>query len=115
MKTKTPSRALLEARLRKLARRLSRTGFMTQGSVFERTKRGSGSRYQWTWKNPNQKTISLTLSAEQFTWLKKAIGNGRSVEQTLEKIRQLSREVVLHHIPGPRRRKPNTIRTLRTI
>ena len=106
MKTKTHSRMLLETRLRQLARGLSRTSFISQGSVFERAKKGSGSRYQWTWKDPNQKTISLTLSAQQFAWLKKAITNGRSVEQTLEKMRQISRQIVLHHLPGPKRRKP---------
>jgi hypothetical protein len=95
----------LEARLRRLARGLARTGFISQGSVFERKKRGSGSRYQWTWKDPEQKTASLTLSAKQFIWLKKAIAQSRAVEKTLEQMRRISREVLLNHVPGPRRRK----------
>jgi len=95
----------LEARLRRLARRLSHTGFISQGSVFERKIRGSGSRYQWTWKDPRQKTLSLTLSAQQFVWLRKAIGQARAVDKTLEQMRQISHRVLLQHVPGPRRRK----------
>ncbi len=98
-------RAALETRLRYLARSLTRTGFITQGSVFERKKPGSGSRYQWTWKDSKQKTVSLTLSAEQFAWLKKAVAQSRAVEKTLAQMRRISRQVLIHHVPGPRRRK----------
>ena len=98
-------RVALEARLRQLARGLARTGFIAQGSVFERKKRGSGSRYQWTWKDSKQKTASLTLSSEQFAWLKKAVAQSRAVEKTLAQMRRLSRQVLIHHVPGPRRRK----------
>jgi hypothetical protein len=105
MSKKKQKCAVLEARLRRLAHGLSRTGFISQGSVFERKKRGSGSRYQWTWKDPKQKTVSLTLSAEQFSWLKKAMTQSRAVEKTLEQMRRISRQVLLNHVPGPRRRK----------
>lgn len=107
--------AAWEARLRRLAHSLSHTGFISQGSVFERKKRGSGSRYQWTWKDPQQKTASLTLSAEQFVWLRKAISQARAVEKTLEKMRQISHRVLLQHVPGPRRRKRLSTRTLHAI
>jgi len=40
-KSKLP---VLEARLRRLARSLAGTGFISQGSVFERKAKGSGSR-----------------------------------------------------------------------
>ena len=113
MTNKDRQLAALEARLRRLARSLSHTGFISQGSVFERKHRGSGSRYQWTWKDSQQKTASLTLSAQQFTWLNKAIREARSVEKTLEKMRQISQRVLLQHVPGPRRRKQLKIRRLR--
>ena len=100
-----PTLARLELRLRRLARSLAHTGFITQGSVFERTRRGGGSRYQWTWKDPEQKTVSLTLSAQQFAWLRKALARSRKVEKTLAQMRQISRRVLLQHIPGPHRRK----------
>ena len=114
---KQPNRKLcaLEAQLARLAGNLGSTRFISQGSVFERRKRGSGSRYQWTWKDPDQKTVSLTLSAEQFAWLKRAIRQSRSVEKTLAQMRQISRRVLLEHIPGPRRRKRLPPRRLRTI
>jgi hypothetical protein len=115
MKRTSPQIDQLEVRLRRLARRLGRTGFISQGSVFERRKSGSGSRYQWTWKDPHQKTVSLTLSAQQFIWLQKAIARSRAVEATLEKMRQLSRRVVLEYLPGPKRRKSPKIKSLRPI
>jgi hypothetical protein len=100
-----PALARLELRMRRLARSLARTGFISQGSVFERKRKGSGSRYQWTWKDPEQKTVGLTLSAEQFAWLRKAMARSRTVEKTLEQMRQVSRRVLLQHVPGPHRRK----------
>jgi len=115
MNKKPQKLAVLEARLRRLAQSLSRTGFVSEGSVFERKKKTSGSRYQWTWKDSNQKTVSLTLSPQQFVWLRKAIARSRTVEHTLKKMRQLSQQVLLEHVPGPRRRKPLPIRTLRAI
>jgi len=103
----------LQRRYRQLARRLADVGFITQGSVFERNKRGaSGSRYQWTWKDRNQKTRSLTLSAEQYHWLKQALANQRQVEATLKEMRQLSQRILLSAIPGTRRRKPLNSRVL---
>ncbi len=90
-------------------------GFVSKGSVFERKQRGSGSRYQWTWKDPKQKTVSVTLSAQQFVWLTKALGQARAVEETLEQMRQISHQVLLEHVPGPRRRKRFSMRTLRAI
>jgi hypothetical protein len=107
--------AALEGRLHRLARRLSRTGFVSQGTVFERRQKGSGSRYQWTWKDPQQKTASLTLSRQQFDWLKRAIAQARAVEKTLAQMRQISRRVLLEHVPGPRRRKRVALKILRAI
>jgi len=115
MSKKHPSLLLLESRLNRLAQSLARTGFLSQGSVFARKKRGSGSRYQWTWKDPKQKTVSLTLSAEQFAWLKSAIAQSRAVERTLNQMRQISYRVLIEHVPGPRRRKRLSIKTLHPI
>ena len=65
MSKKDAKRAALEGRLRRLARRLSRTGFVSQGCVFERKPRSSGSRYQWTWKGSKQDAQLVTLSGRQ--------------------------------------------------
>jgi hypothetical protein len=82
----------LEHEYHRLARSLAETGYLTQGSVFER-KKGPGSRYQWTWKNREQKTESLTLTLEQYQWLRRATANERKLKKTLMKMRQLSEQV----------------------
>jgi hypothetical protein len=112
MKAMDRQRAALQSRLRRLARSLGRTGCLSQGSVFERKTTGTGSRYQWTWKDGKQKTASLTLSAQQFIWLKKAIAQSRAVESTLRKMRAISHQILIEHLPGPRRRKKLSIKTL---
>ena len=95
----------LESEHRRLARALAGIGFVSQGSVFARAEGAPGSRYQWTWKDPRQKTTSLTLSAEQFAWLRKAIANQRHVDRILEKMRRLSKRIVVEQLPAPPRRK----------
>ena len=102
----------LQSEHRRLARILARIGFVSQGSVFVRAEGAPGSRYQWTWKDSRQKTISLTLSAEQFAWLRKAIANQRQVDRILEKMRRLSKRIVVEHLPAPPRRKSLSIKPL---
>lgn len=103
----------LQRRYRQLARRLAEVGFITQGSVFERNRQSaSGSRYQWTWKDPHQKTRSLTLSQEQYRWLKQALANQRQVEETLQKMRRITQRILLTAIPGTPRRKPLNTKVL---
>jgi hypothetical protein len=102
----------LESEHRRLARALAGIGFVSQGSVFARAEGAPGSRYQWTWKDFRQKTTSLTLSAEQFAWLRKAISNQRRVDRILEKMRRLSRRIVVEHLPPPPRRKSLSIKPL---
>jgi hypothetical protein len=105
----------LHSEHRRLARTLAAIGFVSQGSVFARARGAPGSRYQWTWKDPRQKTASLTLSAKQFAWLRKAIANQRKADRILEKMRRLSRRIVMEHLPEPPRRKPLSIKPLNLI
>ena len=79
----------LDKEYRHLASNLGDIGYITQGSVFER-KKGPGSRYQWTWKNKHQKTESLTLTEQEYHWLRQAATNQRKVSQTLKKMRRIS-------------------------
>ena len=102
----------LQSEHRRLARTLAGIGFVSQGSVFARPKGAPGSRYQWTWKDSSQKTVSLTLSPDQFAWLRKAIANQRKVERILQKMRRLSQRIVVEHLPEPPRRKPLSIKPL---
>ena len=82
----------LEKEYRQLAQSLAAVGYIIQGSVFER-KKGPGSRFQWTWKNKQQKTESLTLSQDQYRWLQQAVANQRKVTRTLAKMRRLSAQI----------------------
>jgi hypothetical protein len=102
----------LQSEHRRLARTLAGIGFVSQGSVFARARGAQGSRYQWTWKDSRQKTTSLTLSADQFVWLRKAIANQRQVDRILEKMRRLSKRIVVEHLPAPPRRKSLSIKPL---
>ena len=102
----------LESEHRRLARALAGIGFVSQGSVFARAQGAPGSRYQWTWKDSRQKTTSLTLSAEQFAWLRKALANQRRVDRILEKRRSLSKRIVMEPLPAPLRRKSLPIKPL---
>ena len=112
MKEKSDSPQNLENQYRRLARSLGQIGFICQGSVFERKQPGSGSRYQWTWKNAQQKTMSLTLSEDQFTWLKAAIARHRQAEKILRQMRKISHRVLLKNVAGPLRRKPLSMKQL---
>jgi hypothetical protein len=115
MKKKTAALPALQAEYRSLAQSLAQTGFISRGCVFERKSAGSGSRYQWTWKNSHQKTLSLTLSSEQYQWLKEAIARQNKLEKTLKKMRRISHLILLGYVPGPIRRKRLSIRTLGLI
>jgi|HubBroStandDraft_1064217.scaffolds.fasta_scaffold114833_2 hypothetical protein len=115
MKEKPKAWQNLEAQHRRLAQELGRIGFISQGSVFARKKGASGSRYQWSWKDPRQKTRSLTLSRQQFAWLKAALARQRKAEKILQKMRGISHRILLEHTPEPSRRKPLSIKTLGLI
>jgi hypothetical protein len=104
--------AALQSEHRRLARTLAGIGFVSQGSVFARADGAPGSRYQWTWKDSRQKTTSLTLSVEQFAWLRKAIANQRRADRILEKMRRLSKRIVVENLPAPARRKSLSIKPL---
>jgi hypothetical protein len=96
--------AHLDKKYRHLASTLGEIGYISQGSVFER-KKGPGSRYQWTWKNRDQKTESLTLTQDQYYWLQEAIANERKVKQTLKKMRQISEQVFARSVRSSSKRK----------
>jgi cyclopropane fatty-acyl-phospholipid synthase-like methyltransferase len=85
------SLAQLQKEYQRLALTLGELGYVVQGSVFER-QAGAGSRYQWTWKNRNQKTESLTLTEEQYRWLRQAAANEQTLQRTLKNMRQISEQ-----------------------
>jgi len=52
-----------------------------------------------------QKSGVVRRSMEQYEWLKEAIANWRRVQETLRKMRRLSRAELFESLPNPKRRK----------
>src|SRR2546421_2374240 len=88
-----------------LRRRLAQLGYISQGSVQDRTARkGGGAGYQWT-RKVAQKTITVSLTADQFVKMKEAVGNYRKLRQQLKQMETLSRSIIFQSAPHPGRRK----------
>src|SRR5437588_5755768 len=88
----------------RLRRRLSQLGYISQGSVQDRTaRRGGGAGYQWT-RKVAQKTVTVSLTREQFEKMKEAIRNYRKLRQQLKKMEALSRSIIFETSPHPSRR-----------
>jgi hypothetical protein len=86
-------------------RRLSRLGYISQGSVQDRTARqGGGAGYQWT-RKVAQKTVTVSLTAEQYAKMKEATSNYRRLRQQLKEMEMLSRRIIFERNPHPSRRK----------
>jgi hypothetical protein len=86
-------------------RRLERLGYISQGSVQDRTDRqGGGSGYQWTRKVAG-KTITVALNAQQFHAMKQAIANHRQLRRDLAELEILSRRIMFQASPHTARRK----------
>src|ERR1043165_4492232 len=89
----------------RLRRHLSQLGLISQGSVQDRTKRkGGGAGYQWTRKIA-QKTVTVSLTAEQFERLQQAVGNYRQLRKQLKQMEALSRKIIFQEAPHPARHK----------
>jgi virulence-associated protein VapD len=88
-----------------LRRRLSQTGYISQGSVQDRTgRKGGGAGYQWT-RKVAQKTVSVSLTAEQFAQMKQAISNYRALRRQIRQMEKLSRSIIFARNPHSSRRK----------
>jgi virulence-associated protein VapD len=89
---------------RQLQRQLAQIGYLSQGSVFERTPGQQGSRYVWT-RKVRAKTVTVALSQEQYQWLRQAVLNQRQLEKIVARMQTLSRQVLFDTVPGVVRRK----------
>jgi virulence-associated protein VapD len=89
---------------RQLQRQLARLGYVSQGSVFERTPGQQGSRYVWT-RKVQSKTVTVALSHEQYQWLRQAVNNQRKLEKIVNQMQTLSRQILFAIVPGVVRRK----------
>ncbi len=104
----------LENEYARLRTELGKVGYLTKGSVIRRSPGKPGSRYQWTTK-VNKKTVSLSLSEEQYEWLKQAVANQRQAEELLKEMHRLSRKIMLLKFPENQRRKKLNKNVLRLI
>jgi hypothetical protein len=103
---KTPKAlAALKAEYQRLRRSLTQTGYISQGSVQQRTVAASGrSGYQWTRKVAH-KTVSVALSQAQFEAMKKAVANERKLWKTIQAMERVARRIIFTSTPDTRRRK----------
>jgi hypothetical protein len=98
-----------------LRRRLAQLGYISQGSVQDRTSRkGGGAGYQWT-RKVAQKTITVSLTADQFAKMKEAVSNYRKLRQQLKQMEKLSRSIIFQTAPHPGRRKRLSQKVLGTM
>ena len=83
---------------------LTRVVWISEGYVQDRGPGAGGPCYQWT-RKVKGKTLSVALSKEQYEWLREAIANWRQMQQTIQQMQSLSREVLFTTVPHPSRRK----------
>lgn len=105
MKPETLEIASARRQYEHLRQGLAQLGYISQGSVQDRTARkGGGAGYQWT-RKVAQKTVTVSLTAEQFQRLNQAVGNYRRLRNLLKKMERLSRRIIFEEAPHPARQK----------
>lgn len=114
MKRTPDSPRTAQAAYEQLRTRLAKVGWISQGYVQDRGPGAGGPCYQWT-RKVKGKTVSVALSRQQYEWLREAISNWRTVQQTLREMQRLSRQVLFATVPNPPRRKRLGKRTLGLI
>src|SRR6266849_8869287 len=111
---KARSSASRQREYERLRRRLSQVGYISQGSVQDRTARkGGGAGYQWT-RKVAQKTVTVSLTAEQFAKMREAIANYRRLRQQLNQMEILSRTMIFESAPHVSRLKSLSRKVLGT-
>lgn len=105
MNQKLSSPEQLQRQYRRLCASLANPGYISQGSVLDRsTLQHPRSGYQWT-RKVARKTITVSLSREQFDALRQATENRRRLNQTIAQMERLSRQILFKTLPDTRRRK----------
>lgn len=106
--------AQLQRHYEHVRRPLGEIGLISQGSVQDRTARhGGGAGYQWT-RKVDPKTVTVSLTSEQFGKMKEAVGNYRRLRRELRGLEKLSRRIIFQSLPHPRRRKQLSQKVLGT-
>lgn len=105
----------LQRQYQRLSSSLATTGYISQGSVIDRsTLRPARSGYQWT-RKVARKTVTVALSLEQFVSLRQAIQNRRHLQRTINQMEKLSRQILFGSVPDTHRRKPLNKKVLGVI
>jgi hypothetical protein len=108
MKQKRPAESVqeLETRYRRLCRSLADIGYISQGSVLQRTVKDSGrSGFQWT-RKVAQRTVTVALSPSQYEAMKEAVTNERKLWKTIQEMERISRQIIFATTADTRRHKP---------
>jgi hypothetical protein len=115
VKAPAPPPDELLRRYQRLRQRLARLGYLSQGSVLDRsTLNPPRSGYQWT-RKVAQKTITVALSRPQYDALKRAVENQRTLRQIVAQMERISRQVLFATLTDTRRRKRLSRKVLGTI
>ena len=105
MKSESSAVAAARHQYEQLRQDLAQLGYISQGSVQDRTARkDGGAGYQWT-RKVAQKTITVSLTAEQFQRLNEAVSNYRRLRKQLKQMEKLSRRIIFEEAPHPARQK----------
>jgi len=100
-----PNPPAFSRQYKQLRQRLSQVGYLSRGSVQDRTQRGGGGAgYQWT-RKVAQRTVTVALTQEQFRLLQQATRNYRELRRLLHQMETLSRKIIFQSCPHPGRRK----------
>jgi hypothetical protein len=98
--------AQLQKDYHRLRRSLAQIGYISQGSVVDRSKlRPARSGYQWT-RKVKGKTITVALSQTEFEALAQAIANQRKLNQTIRQMEQISRRILFMNRSQTSQHKP---------
>jgi hypothetical protein len=108
---KTAAAASRQKEYARLRAQLAQIGWISEGYVQDRGPGAGGSLLSLDPQSQRQ-DVCVALSKEQYDWLKQAIANWRTVQQTLRQMQRLSREELFESVPGPKRRKRLSKRVL---
>src|SRR3974377_275008 len=98
--------AQLQKDYHRLRRSLAQIGYISQGSVVDRsTLKPPRSGYQWT-REGKGKTITVALSQSEFDALAQAIANERKLNQTIRQMERISRRILFTNRTKANQRKP---------
>ncbi len=95
----------LQARYQRCKQQLAALDWISEGSV---TPNNSPGAWRWT-RKVRAKTVTVALSPAQAEAFRRAIAQHRRLEALIKEMRALSQQVLLHSLPGPRRRTPKSL------